>query len=226
VLENKEILDYLHPSLIPSLERIPRHLPVTLLTRHSIREQPKNGFAGYDVPLTAEGVQLAREWGRNLDRPISALYSSPVGRCIKTAEAMAEGAGIDLTINTHSSLVEPGSYVQDLPLAGPYFMKLGPVAFARKHLRNEVKGVLSPQEGALQLLQHLQEGLQQPGTLSVHVTHDTILASFIYFLRSESEIEEDHWPWMLEGAFLWFEDGIVNWLWRGELGNLNLDQLS
>jgi len=225
-LKDSTILAQLHPALIPSLGQLPQHLPVVLVTRHSIREQPKNGFAGYDVPLTEEGIELAREWGRSLDRPISAFHSSPVGRCLKTAEAMAEGAGIELPIATHPTLVEPGSYVVDLAVAGPYFMKLGPLAFARKHLKNQVRGVLSPEQGAWQLLQHFESSPAQPGTFSVHVTHDTILASFIYFLRSESEIEEAHWPWMLEGAFLWFEEGRVNWLWRGESGCLPLEKLA
>ncbi len=223
---NKSILEQLHPALIPSLEQVPRDVPVSLVTRHSIREQPKNRFAGYDIPLTPEGIQLAREWGRSLDRPIAALHSSPVERCIETARAMADGAGLELPVSTHASLVEPGSYVVDLEVAGPYFMKLGPLAFARKHLRNEVRGVLSPQEGALQLLQHFRDNLLQPGTLTVHVTHDTILASFIYFLLRESDIEEGHWPWMMEGAFLWFEGGAVHWLWRGERGHLQLDSLT
>ncbi|RLT89179.1 MAG: histidine phosphatase family protein [Alcanivorax sp.] len=215
----------LHPALIPSLEQLPSHVPVALVTRHSIREQPANRFAGYDVPLTPEGIELAREWGRCLNRPIVALHSSPVGRCVKTAEAMAEGAGIELPVATHPALVEPGSYVVDLPVAGPYFVKLGPLAFARKHLKNEVRGVLSPQQGAKQLLQHIETSLRQPGTFTVHVTHDTILASFIYFLRRESDIDEAHWPWMLEGAFLWFDEGQVHWLWRGEAGSLHLDQM-
>lgn len=222
-MEIKAILDHLHPALIPSLNQVPRTVPVALLTRHSIREQPKNRFAGYDVPLTEEGIALAKEWGRNLDRPVSALFSSPVGRCIATAEAMAEGAGVTLPVATHGSLVEPGSYVKDLPVAGPYFMKLGPLAFAQKHLRNEVRGVLSPEEGAQQLLLHLKQGLQQAGTLSIHVTHDTILASFIYYLRRESGISEAHWPWMMEGAFLWFDEDLVYWLWRGEAGHMQLD---
>jgi broad specificity phosphatase PhoE len=220
-VENKPILDHLHPLLIPSLKSLPVDVPVTLLTRHSIREQPKNRIAGYDIPLTEEGVALAREWGRNLDRPISGLYSSPVQRCVNTAQAMAEGAGIELAVHTHATLVEPGSYVQDLPVAGPYFMKLGPLAFAQKHLRNEVRGVLSPEEGAKQLLQHLKGCLGDPGTLTIQVTHDTILAAFIYFLRCESEIDEPHWPWMMEGAFVWFEDDIVHWIWRGEAGSFD-----
>ncbi len=217
-----EVLSHLHPMLIPSLGKLPTDKPVTLLTRHSIREQPANRFAGYDIPLTPEGVELARQWGRNITRPIANIFSSPVQRCIKTAEAMAEGAGATLEIQTHATLVEPGCYVQDLPVAGPYFMKLGPLAFAQKHLRNEVRGVLSPAEGARRLLTHIKAAKGEDGTLSLHVTHDTILASFIYFLRQESELDETHWPWMMEGAFIWFDDDGVNWIWRGEHGVYDL----
>lgn len=214
------MLHHLHPALIPSLDQLPPGLPAVLLTRHSIREQPANRFAGYDIPLTEEGIALAREWGRNLSRPLSSIYSSPVERCIETAQAMALGAGSsDLEVQTHAALVEPGSYVQDLPVAGPYFMKLGPLAFARKHLRNEVRGVLSPDAGANKLLQHLCDSLGEPGSISLHVTHDTILASFIYHLRQESDLDESHWPWMMEGAFLWFDGDTVNWIWRGEQGS-------
>jgi len=125
-LSNREIIEYLHPTLIPALAQVPKNVPAVLMTRHSIREQPKNGFAGYDVPLTPQGVELARVWGSLLDRPVSGFYSSPVGRCVATAEAMAEGCGLALPVSTHTSLVEPGSYVVDLAVAGPYFMKLGP----------------------------------------------------------------------------------------------------
>ena len=218
-MENKEILQHLHPQQIPSLELLPGDKAVALLTRHSIREEPKNRFAGFDVPLTELGVDLAHEWGRQIAMPISSFYSSPVERCVDTAQAMAKGAGLEMEVKTHSSLVEPGSYVQDLPIAGPYFFKLGPLAFAQKHLRNEVRGVLTPLEGARNILSHIKGSLGDSGTLSVHVTHDTILAAFIYFLRQESELEEAHWPWMMEGAFLWFDDDAVHWVWRGESGH-------
>lgn len=217
-MNHQPILGRLHPALIPSLTALPDHLPVSLLTRHSIREEGQNRFATYDVPLTPEGVALARAWGHCLTRPLHGLYSSPVGRCVATAEAMAEGAGLTLPVTLHTRLVEPGSYVQDMNQVGGLFFKLGPVAFANKHLRNEVRGVLSPRQGAQHLVQHLRDGQGEAGTLSVHVTHDTILAAFIYFLREEPVLEQDHWPWMMEGAFVWFEDDAVHWLWRGERG--------
>ncbi len=137
-----------------------------------------------------------------------------------TAEAIAEGAGIDLPVLTQTTLVEPGSYVQDIGQVGGLFFKLGPLGFANKHLRNEVRGVLSPEDGARQLLSYLQHNQGHAGSLSVHVTHDTILAAFIYYLRGERELESDHWPWMMEGAFVWFDEDCAHWLWRGERGSI------
>ena len=224
-MEIETILEQLHPSLIPSLAALPAHLPVALLTRHSIREEAENRFATYDVPLTPEGVALAQAWGGLLTRPLAALYSSPVGRCVATAEAMARGAGATLAIHNHGSLVEPGSYVQDVAQVGGLFLKLGPLGFANKHLRNEVRGVLSPEAGARQLLEHLQASRGEPGSLSVHVTHDTILAAFIYFLRGQQTLEQADWPWMMEGAFLWFDEDAAHWIWRGEQGRLPLGDL-
>lgn len=217
-----DLLHNLHPELVSALDMLPEDKPVALVTRHSIREQPKNQFAGYEVPLTEEGVELARAWGQILPRPISSLFSSPVARCVDTASAMAQGCGADIPVATHSCLVEPGSYVTDLPVAGPYFFKLGALEFAQKHLRNEVRGVLSPEDGARNILRHLKQNLGKPGTLSVHVTHDTILAAFIYFLRAERDLDESHWPWMMEGVFLWFDTNAVRWVWRGELGHFQV----
>ena len=220
-MESEPILQHLHPALLPSLDSLPDHVPVSLLTRHSIRQESDNRFATYDLPLTPEGVTLARAWGERLCRPLVGLYSSPVGRCVATAEAIAEGAGVGLAVQTRTTLVEPGSYVQDIAMVGGLFFKLGPLGFANKHLRNEVRGVLSPQDGARQMLEYLRQHQgDDPGSLSVHVTHDTILAAFIYHLRGESELESDHWPWMMEGAFLWFDDDGAHWLWRGERGRL------
>ncbi|HBC18890.1 MAG TPA: histidine phosphatase family protein, partial [Alcanivorax sp.] len=104
----------LHPRLLEALNLLPKDKPVHLLTRHSVRELAKNGFADYRLPLTPEGIDMAREWGTQLARPVEAFYSSPVGRCVNTAIAMAEGArkaGLIAEIpevTTDTTLVEPG----------------------------------------------------------------------------------------------------------------------
>lgn len=212
-------MDALHPSLLPTLDRLPDDRGVVLLTRHSVREQPANGFAGYDVPLTPEGVVLARAWGAALNRPLHQVLSSPVGRCLATATAMLEGAAADLPVATHSLLVEPGSFVHDLRAIGRLFRDLGPLEFANRHLAGGLEGVLPPVAGTARIMALARTQAGPAGTLSLLVTHDTVLAAVIHTLRGVESISGDDWPWMMEGAFLWFADDRVHWLWRGEPGS-------
>lgn len=217
----------LHPALRPSLARLPSDRPVALLTRHSIRELSPNGVATYDLPLTSEGVLLAERWGSELGRPLHRLYSSPVGRCVDTAAAMARGAGlVAADIQSTLNLVEPGCYVHSIGRIGPLFLKLGPLAFANHHFREPLEGILSPEEGSVKLLRHLHEHQGPAGSISLHVTHDTILAAFIYHLLGRQQIVEEDWPWMMEGAWIWFDDtDRVHWLWRGEPGSRDVSAL-
>ncbi|MCG8312548.1 MAG: histidine phosphatase family protein [Pseudomonadales bacterium] len=210
------MLDSLHPTLLESFAALPEDKPVAFLTRHSIREQPKNGFASYDVPLTEEGILLAEALGAFIKRPVQGFYSSPVQRCMDTAVAMARGLGVAAEVDKATMLVEPGSFVQEIEKVAGLFYKLGPVDFASKHLKNEVRGVLSPLDGSLQILTHLKAKLGTHNEISIHVTHDTILAAFVYGLMGFEDLTEEHWPWMMEGAFVWFEKEEIHLLWRGK----------
>lgn len=214
----------LHPALAPAMALLPKDRPVALLTRHSVRESAPNGIATYDLPLTPEGVALAESWGGQLSRPLHALHSSPVGRCIDTATALARGAGhTGLNVSTTANLVEPGCYVQSMGRVGPLFLKLGPLGFANRHLGGTLDGILSPEQGGAKLLRHLFEHQGPAGSFTVHVTHDTILAAFIYHLIGRDHLDEEDWPWMLEGAWVWFEDrDTVRWIWRGGFGQRDI----
>lgn len=216
----------LHPSLEPALAQIPQDRPVILFTRHSLRElAPNNGVPSYDLPLTPEGVLLAEQWGATLGKKISAFYSSPVGRCVDTALAMARGAGLELVIEQTKVLVEPGCFVHSIRHVGPLFLQMGPVAFANHHLQHMMdEGILSPKEGAAKLIEHFYQSQQQQtaGNLIVHVSHDTIIAAFIYHLLQKTQINEEDWPWMMEGAWLWFDNSSLYYLWRGIQGQVSL----
>lgn len=217
----------LHPDLAPAMALLPTNRPLVLFTRHSVREEAPNGVASYDLPLTEEGVRLAEAWGAQLPWPLHELHSSPVGRCVDTAAALARGAGRHgLEVRKSFKLVEPGCYVHAIGHVGPLFLQLGPLAFANRHFRESLHGILTPEQGAAKLLQHLQAEQGPAGSLTVHVTHDTILAAFIYHLLGRDSLDADDWPWMLEGAWLWFEDpDTVCWVWRGAPGRRNIAPL-
>ena len=76
-------LDLLPASMLKAIDLLPdAKTPVTLFTRHSIREVVAGqGLAGYDLQLTSQGRDLAQAWGTYLIekyRPeYSALYFKP-----------------------------------------------------------------------------------------------------------------------------------------------------
>jgi broad specificity phosphatase PhoE len=209
---------------------LPETAALHLLTRHSVREQSSSGFADYRLALTAEGVAMAEAWGGRLDRPVTGYHSSPVQRCVDTALALRRGAAraglsdAELAVERSPLLVEPGSYVRDVNLAGPLFFRLGAVGFINRHLAGEADGVLSAAEGRAQLVEHFLATNPGPGELAVHVTHDTILAAFVAGLHGHRAIREEDWPWMMEGVWLWFEAQSVHWIWRAEQGSLPLPE--
>jgi broad specificity phosphatase PhoE len=221
----------LHPRLKDALPILPATAPVHLFTRHSVRELAKDGFADYRLPLTVEGVAIARQWGADLGRPVSRFSSSPVGRCVDTAVAMMEGgieAGLlaePLEIERSMVLVEPGCYVEDVALVGPHFMKLGALRFINHHLSEGLEGLLSPEAGRQKLLGFLQARQPAPGSLAVHVSHDTILIAFVASLLGMNQVTEQDWPWMMEGIWLWFDERELHWIWRGEWRRRPLDEL-
>jgi len=133
------MLDNLHPKQLAMLEKLPEDKHVFLLTRHSIREPSEGELVGYQLPLTEEGVALARCWGKELNRPFHRIYSSPVGRCVDTASHMLDGADHGASVETDMRLTEPGCFVHDLSKAGPVFMSEGPLGFINKHINEASK---------------------------------------------------------------------------------------
>jgi hypothetical protein len=184
-------------SLVNDLDRIPRDRPVILLMRHAHRFPITDPATNYLVGLTEEGVQMAEAFGRLLARQFSPgrVMSSPVGRCVDTAEAIARGAHWPIEVVSHHllshdhiapawTLAELGRCAGDAPA--------------------EVLDTLGL------LLQH-ERG--KP-ILEVMVTHDTIVGAIAGCLL-RAPILGDDWPLFLEGIFFWESDDGLHALWRG-----------
>lgn len=231
---------HLPASMFQAVDLLPKDgQPRILLTRHSVRElADSQGFAGYQLPLTPIGRNLAFEWGQwlsqNSDLKISACLSSPIPRCVDTASEMLKGAQLsntaskstgtdfNLNIDQHNLLVEPGSFVLDIAQAGPQFKQYGALKFINLFLNHQLSGMKMPVEGAQDILRLLFDcAPQQKNGLLLAVSHDTILSALFSVMAGQVKVERKDWPQMMEGAFLWFdgdsfEDSIVNWIWRGQ----------
>lgn len=229
-------LHLLPKSMFEAVDLLPdTSTPVTLFTRHSLRELVNGqGFAGYDLQLNEQGRELAYAWGQyliqNTDRAIHHCISSPIQRCVDTAALMIEGADqLRKGENTHTIeiveqrlLVEPGSFVLDIQQAAPYFRKQGALGFINSFVNNALPGMKHPITGVfdvLELLYHTHPTHQNG--LSIAVSHDTILAAIVAVISGQTEIQQSDWPDMMEGLFVWFEgedfaNSKLKWIWRGQ----------
>ncbi|MBF4520950.1 MAG: histidine phosphatase family protein [Acinetobacter towneri] len=237
-------LELLPSSMLKAIDLLPdAQTPVTLFTRHSIREiVVGQGLAGYNLQLTEQGRDLAEAWGGylvgNTDRVIQHCISSPIQRCVDTAALMIQGAdGITLEPNTHhieiveqGLLVEPGSFVLDIKQAGPYFQKQGALGFINSFVNNALPGMKHPIHGVVDVLELIYNThpTNQYG-LSLAVSHDTILAAIIAVISGRNEVTQSDWPDMMEGLFVWFEgdeflESKLKWIWRGQIHTLDISQ--
>lgn len=205
-----------------SLELVPENKAVSLLTRHSIREQAENYNAHHKLPLTQEGIALARYWGGLQIHPSFKLYSSPVGRCQETALHMfaSKSAVKNPQLETVALLTEPGCFIESreqMAEVGQYFLNDGPIIFMNRILNAEFAQLKHPRVGVRKLLTHIRaEQAKDLNVLNIHVSHDTILAAFVYTLLGKKQIQQEEWPRMMEGVYLWFDNDLVQGVWRGE----------
>lgn len=237
-------LQLLPQSMYQAIELLPdRITPVTLFTRHSVREMVAGqGLAGYDLQLTDEGRELAQAWGRylieNTGRVIEQCMSSPIQRCVDTAALMIQGADqVTQRPNTHNIeiveqglLVEPGSFVLDIQQAAPYFRKQGALGFINSFVNNALPGMKHPITGVADVLELLYNAHpQNSGGLTLAVSHDTIIAAMLAVMRNQTQLDKTDWPEMMEGVFVWFEgdnfaDSLLKWIWRGKIHQLSIHE--
>ncbi len=205
----------LPPSMLEGMSLVPEDRPAALLIRHSLREELTNKTPGFDVPLTEAGVELAEQFGAALKFDVAKVLSSYAPRCVDTGKAILKGAGCDQPVQVVKRLSEPGCFVSDMKAAGQAFVRLGPLEFVNSSSKpGGLKGVLPVKQGTEAILDWLGREASMPG-LSIFITHDTILATFVYCLLGRHPLIWDDWPQMLEGIFIWFVEDQAYAVWRG-----------
>lgn len=238
------MLKFLPQSMLESMDLLPDPaVPVTLFTRHSLREMVAGqGLASYDLQLTAQGRDLAQSWGAHLveysQRELHHCISSPIQRCRDTASLMIQGAeavgqnrASVIDVVSEGLLVEPGSFVVDIDQAAPYFHRQGALGFMNSFINQRLPGMKHPIDGVLDVLELIYHTHpEQQAGLSLAVSHDTILAALLAVIAGQQQIRPEDWPEMMEGLFVWFDGDdfsncCLNWIWRGEQHQRCIEEL-
>lgn len=189
---------------------------VVLFVRHAEREDvASHEFPRHDAPLTHSGVLSARRLGESMAGRVGAILSSPVLRCVQTAQQIADRAGHAVKIVADDRLGDPGSLVTDAEVAMTSLVTLGFHEAARQiGLGSTLPGFEEPDRAAAVLLE-MAGSLLGGGSSAAHllITHDLILASFVArIIRRPLSLEE--WPGYLHGVAIWREHDGLRMLYR------------
>ncbi|MFX0133890.1 MAG: histidine phosphatase family protein [Candidatus Hodarchaeota archaeon] len=177
---------------------------ISVLLRHSIREEIIDRDSLRNAQLTNEGEKLAYEFGKLLpkDRLIR-IFHSPISRCKDTAELICQGIrdnhGSALMIGERDFL--GGTYILKGHLIFDLFTDLGVSGFVEKWFRGGFdKTILHPPKRARNdminsLIQCNQNNSKE---IDLHVSHDLNIILFKAVLFNVLS-EDFKWPEFMEG---------------------------
>ena len=212
------------PSLIRDIANAPMDRPVAILLRHSARGLLPEGEPGNDVPITLCGKFSAEELGRQLGSRIQSLHSSPVPRCIQTANAVREGANAEIDVVVSRMLGAPGVFVLDGELAWGNWERLGHEEVMRCLVSEDdpLPGMAQPDEAARFLLRYMLVSSGDSCGLHIFITHDSVITATVSRLQGIPHGPSD-WPCFLEGALFWQSEKGVHVGYREDVSLVRLN---
>ena len=199
------------------LDRVPVGSAAALVIRHAEREDIPPGTFGNDVPLTERGWQAAYRLGKGLShQPAGIVRTSPLPRCVQTAQAIISGSGWTADAIPDTLLGDPGPFVVDAELAGRLILDIGIPAVVAQQLSatDPPDGIRSASEGVRLVLDSVADALRTQHGTSVFVTHDAVLAVLVGTLYGRS-IDGFRWPGYLDALALWADSDRMRFLWHG-----------
>jgi hypothetical protein len=189
-------------NLIDKIESYPNKSKLAVLIRHADRDKIPEGEFGNEVLLNENGVKNSIQFGEKIkNHRINAIYSSPVERCIQTANNIVKGYCKQIEIIETVALGGPGMHVLDADLVGQYYLENG-FWEMYKNFKNGVAIQGLPQKEKLKedFYNFLNSNTKEEG-ITIYITHDSLIA-FVAFVINGKEYTEGDWIDYLDGLIL------------------------
>lgn len=187
----------------------------SVLLRHAERPPIPPGEFGSDLPITDAGRRSALALGRRLGASLRRLVTSPVRRCVETAEALRTGAGVAVEIKLDLRLGAPGVWIADATEAERWFLELGAAEVVRRQIAGEaLPGMRALDDGAARLIDLLFAPVGDDDGLALYVTHDAVMAPLMANLYGLPALD-DVMPHFLEAAVFDLRPRDPTCTWRG-----------
>lgn len=169
-----------------------------IILRHADRADIPPDKVGNEVMLNDVGIARSKGFASLIDAPpILNIKTSPIGRCVQTAELIAQSVNFNLEdIEQCTKLGDPGFIIADGELAWQHWLDKGHEA-VNQYLLSGIdswQGFYDLDHAVAELFSHIKKLLMQ-STYGTHlwVTHDTILATLASRIAGSPLTLQD-WP--------------------------------
>ena len=171
-----------------------------IIIRHAERPAITDGTVGDELSLTEKGKADTLVYAENFDSEVISIRTSPIARCVETAQIMANHWGYPAEqIQTCKKLGDPGFFISDSELAWQNWLEKGAEAVNQYLLSGNEKwpGFVDFDMAIMEMQSLIQNTLisSRPGS-QIWVTHDTILATLASRL-STPPLSLQKWPGFL-----------------------------
>ena len=182
---------------------------IAILIRHGERESIPAGSFGNEAMLTQNGITESIRFGEGLANfNVGCIYSSPIGRCVQTAECIKNGLKMPphtTEIVCDNLLGNPGFHIADANLAGNAYLKYGCIGVYERFSRGEnIEGLASFGYLRSCARQWLEEKTVERG-VTLFVTHDALIAHFA-LANGLYPYSAENWVNFLDGTILVFSN--------------------
>ncbi|KAA6310470.1 hypothetical protein EZS27_038230 [termite gut metagenome] len=175
---------------------------LSLLIRHADRDKISTGSFGNEVMLNEVGKANALKFGEALsDLKINKIMTSPISRCVQTAELIARSYGKAVDIIETKALGAPGLHITDEEIAGKFFIEQGFEELYRRIINDiPIPGIPTAKQFNQLMTVFLIENTKEKG-LTIFVTHDLLIA-FYHYSINKTIYTRENWVNYLSGLIL------------------------
>lgn len=193
------------------LRSISKGSTVAILLRHGEREEIRPDDFGNEVALTRRGMQSALDLGRLLTKyNVKKIYTSPLKRCVQTAECVLQGLSKSIEIVPTKMLGNPGFHIADAALAGPSYLKYGGEGvFERFRNDSILEGLATKDYLKTEAMSFIREHTEPEG-ITLFITHDAAIAHFTLANGIRDYGKDGEWVDYLDGCIIDFSSNDNN----------------
>lgn len=161
------------------------------------------------APLSKKGIEDSIEFGKRLKKSkksLDIIKTSPIIRCIQTAEYIKKGYGKELVIEESKLLGNPGIFIEDDKKAMEVFEKNALIDIVNTQLENKrLSGFRDIKSGSDMLKELMKKDLKNNKN-ALYISHDAVITPYIFFLEKKVRIDEKEIVNFLSGGEFIIQD--------------------